>query len=59
MTNCDSRKVEIFNFRDDFQILPLKEKRGILKNAKSFLQLQKKNILLFENTLIPYKEKKT
>jgi hypothetical protein len=35
-------KVDNFDFWSDFQILTMKEKRWILKNAKSFLDLQKK-----------------
>jgi hypothetical protein len=56
----ESRKVENYNFKGDFQILTLKEKRGILKNAKTLLKLQKEeDILLFGSTLLPHREKET
>jgi 23S rRNA U2552 (ribose-2'-O)-methylase RlmE/FtsJ len=38
-----SCKVEAYNYRDDFQLLTLKEKREILKNAKFLLKLQRDN----------------
>jgi hypothetical protein len=43
-------KVETYNFGSDFQILTSKEKRGILRNAKNFLKLQKDNEILLART---------
>jgi hypothetical protein len=37
--------VENYDFRSDFQILNLKEKRKVLKNAKRLLKLQKDNAI--------------
>jgi hypothetical protein len=43
MAKHEGCKVETSNYGNDFQLLTLKEKRGILKNAKSLLKLQKDN----------------
>ena len=59
-TNHESRKVENYNFGSDFQILTLKEKRSILKNAKTLLKLQRDDgVLLSGGTPVPHKEKET
>ena len=34
-------KVETYDYKSDFLFLTLKEKRGVLKNAKHLLKLQK------------------
>jgi hypothetical protein len=47
-------KVEIYNYRNDFQILTSKEKRGVLRNAKTFLKLQKENEILLAGTQSPH-----
>jgi hypothetical protein len=39
-------KGEPCDYGKDFKILTRKEKRGILKNAKTLLKLQKENALL-------------
>ena len=39
-------KVETCNYGSDFQLLTQKEKRGILKNAKTLLKLQRENSVL-------------
>ena len=39
-------KGESYDYSKDFKILTPKEKRGILKNAKALLRLQRENILL-------------
>ena len=44
--NQEEQKAEIFNYLDDFSILSLNEKRGIIKNAKTLLRLQKDNNIL-------------
>jgi len=36
-------KAENYEYESDFQLLTLKEKRGILKNARVLLNIQKKN----------------
>jgi hypothetical protein len=36
-------KAEPYDYSKDFKILTPKEKRGILKNAKTLLKLQKEN----------------
>ena len=36
-------KVETYNYVSDFQLLALKDKRGILKNAKTLLRIQQEN----------------
>ena len=41
----DDDFVEPCNFENDFQILTLKEKRAVLKNARHLLELQKKDTL--------------
>jgi len=42
--------VETYDYESDFQVLNLKEKRGILKNAKRLLNLQKENMdMVVEN----------
>jgi hypothetical protein len=46
MVNLENNKVEKCDYENDFQILTLKEKRGILKNAKTLLELQKKESVL-------------
>jgi len=59
-TPHDCSKVENYNFMSDFQILTLKEKRGILKNAKTLLKLQNEDsVLVFGSTPLPNKENKT
>jgi len=60
MTTPEKHKVGNYNFTSDFQILTLKEKRVILKNAKTLLKLQKEEDVLFsdENPL-PQNEKET
>jgi hypothetical protein len=45
--NHEERMVETYNYGSDFQLLTLKEKRGILKSAKSLLKLQRDNAVLF------------
>jgi hypothetical protein len=40
-------KEETYNYGSDFQLLTLKEKRDIQKNAKSLLKLQRDNDVLF------------
>ncbi|MDR0290899.1 MAG: hypothetical protein LBI06_08190 [Treponema sp.] len=42
----EERKVETYHYRSDFQLLTQKEKRDILKNAKSLLKLQRDNDFL-------------
>ena len=37
----EGRYVGTYNYKSDFMILTKKEKRGILKNAKRFLKLQR------------------
>jgi hypothetical protein len=44
--NRGSCKADVNNYGGDFLLLSLKEKRGILKNAKTLLKLQKDNALL-------------
>jgi hypothetical protein len=39
-------KGESYDFSNDFQLLPCKEKRGLVKTAKTLLNLQKENALL-------------
>jgi hypothetical protein len=39
----ENNKEETYNYRDDFQILTLNEKRKILKTAKFLLKLQRDN----------------
>jgi len=57
MINHENRKVENFNFKDDFQILSLKEKRVIIKNAKTLLKLQNDEASLFSGgTSSPQKD---
>ena len=46
-------KGECFNYESDFQLLTLKEKRGILKNAKNLLLLQRENELLLTKDTLP------
>jgi hypothetical protein len=36
-------KVETYNYGNDFQFLSREEKRGLLKNAKKLLRLQREN----------------
>jgi len=56
-TTHESSKVENCNFMSDFQILTLKEKRGILKSAKNLLKLQNEDgVLVFGSTPLPNKE---
>jgi hypothetical protein len=50
-------KVETYHYVNDFQLLTLKEKRGILKNAKSLLKLQKDNDGLTAVADVPQKGK--
>jgi hypothetical protein len=45
--NHEGCMVETYNYGIDFQLLTLKEKRGILKSAKSLLKLQRDNDVLF------------
>jgi 3-keto-L-gulonate-6-phosphate decarboxylase len=45
-TNHEGCKVEAYNYGSDFQLLTLKEKREVLKNAKSLLKLQRDNDVL-------------
>jgi hypothetical protein len=45
--NHEGCMVETYNYGSDFQLLTLKEKRGILKSAKSLLKLQRDNDVLF------------
>jgi len=59
-TNRENRKVENYNFGSDFQILTLKEKREILKNAKTLLKLQRGDaVLLSGDAFITHKERET
>jgi hypothetical protein len=37
-------KGESYDYGNDFQLLPRKEKRGLVKNAKTLLKLQKENL---------------
>ena len=46
----EGRKAETYDYLSDFQILPLKEKRGILKNAKHLLKLQKEDAVILADT---------
>jgi len=56
MIKHEGRKVENYNFESDFQILTIKEKRVILKNAKSLLKLQKEGgVLISVKTPLPQK----
>jgi hypothetical protein len=57
MINHERRKAYNFNFKNDFQILSLKEKRVVIKNAKSLLKLQKEEgSLFYEGTPLPLKD---
>ena len=51
-------KVEIYDYRSDFLFLTRKERRGVLKNAKQLLKLQKENNAIFVDAPIPQKENK-
>ena len=53
----EERKVESYNYGSDFQLLALKEKRGILKNAKTLLKLQRENDVLFARTFLVHKKR--
>ena len=44
---------DTYNYEHDFQILTIKERRGIVKNAQAFLKLQKENGLLSEISFFP------
>jgi hypothetical protein len=44
--NHEGCMVETSTYGSDFQLLTLKEKKGILKNAKSLLKLQRDNAVL-------------
>ena len=58
MTTPERHKVKNYNFASDFQILTSKEKRVILKNAKTLLKLQKEeNVLLSGGIPLPQNEK--
>jgi len=46
--NHEDRNVDFYNYENDFLILTNKEKRGILRNAKTFLRLQKENNFFLE-----------
>jgi hypothetical protein len=39
-------KEESYDYDNDFKVLPRKEKRGLVKNAKTLLKLQRENALL-------------
>jgi hypothetical protein len=52
----EGRKVETYHYVNDFQLLTLKEKRDILKNAKSLLKLQRDNDVLCAVATVPSKE---
>ncbi|GHV71609.1 hypothetical protein AGMMS49928_24180 [Spirochaetia bacterium] len=43
---------ESYDYCKDFKILTVEEKRGILKNAKDLLRLQKENIPLADAPLL-------
>jgi hypothetical protein len=38
-------KEESYDYGNDFKVLPRKEKRGLVKNAKTLLKLQRENAL--------------
>jgi len=60
MVTPEKCKVENYNFAGDFQILTLKEKRVILKNAKTLLKLQKEEgVLLSGGIPLPQNENET
>jgi hypothetical protein len=59
-TNYESHIAENYNFGCDFQILTLKEKRRILKYAKSFLKLQRdEGVMIFGDTHLQNKKSKS
>jgi hypothetical protein len=58
MPKHERLNVENYNFGSDFQILTLKEKRVILKNAKTLLKLQKEERVLISGGT-PYHKSKT
>jgi hypothetical protein len=41
-------KGESYDYGNDFQLLPRKEKRELVKNAKTLLKLQKENAILVD-----------
>jgi hypothetical protein len=43
MAKDKKRMTESHNYGSDFLLLTLKEKRGVLKNAKTLLKLQKED----------------
>jgi len=52
-------KVENYEYESDFQLLTLKEKRGILRNSRILLNLQKENdiFILYSSLLKKENEK--
>ena len=46
--NHEDYNVDFYDYENDFQILTNKEKRGVLRNAKTFLKLQKENKFFLE-----------
>ena len=49
-------KVETYDYGNDFQLLSRKEKRGVLKNAKSLLRLQRENDVVSDNGHLSQRE---
>jgi hypothetical protein len=49
-------KGEPYDYSKDFKILTRKEKRALLKNAKTLLKLQKENALLADTPPAPFME---
>ena len=49
-------KVETYDYKSDFLLLPLGERRAILKNAKNLLKLQRENNILLVGVPLPQNE---
>jgi hypothetical protein len=51
-------KEESYDYGNDFKVLPRKEKRGLVKNAKTLLKLQRENALLADAPVPPNEAEK-
>jgi hypothetical protein len=54
----EGTKGEFYDYGTDFQLLPRKEKRGLVKHAQTLLKLQKENALLADAPPLPMEAKK-
>jgi hypothetical protein len=51
-------KEEPYDYRNDFKVLTIGEKRAVLKTAKHLLKLQKENALLTDVPALPMETEK-